>query len=161
MRMPYSALNNHVNILALCFHILLSTALTLGGLKGVKLNFFSMFSDSSSLSNIFLFVLVNDFLINANVLISLQKRKVFWNCWCSTKLFMWPCFAFLEECLYRFFSPCRDCVHSLSFSLSYIKITVDRETPPLASSLLSVVAIQILGHQYVVLVFHQYVVGVL
>ncbi len=80
MRVPYSALNNHVNILALCFHIFLSTALTLGGLRGVKLKSFCTFSDSSSLSKFFLFVLVYDFLINANVLISLQKRKVFWNC---------------------------------------------------------------------------------
>lgn len=37
---PYSALNNHVNILALCFHILLSTGLTLGGLKEAKQKFF-------------------------------------------------------------------------------------------------------------------------
>lgn len=30
-------------------------------------------------------------------------NSVFWYCWCSTKLFAWTCFAFLEECLYRFF----------------------------------------------------------
>lgn len=48
-----------------------------------------------------------------------------------------------------------------SLSLSDIKIVVDRENPPLASSPLYVMVIQILGHQYVVLVFHQHVVGVL
>lgn len=126
----YSALNNHVNI-----SVLLYTALTFWGLEEVKQNFFCILIEFLSLNNrifhlllwmTFLYMLMFWLVCRGAKFIS----KVFWNCWCSTKLFVWPCFAFLEEHLYWFFSPCRGCVHSLSLSVWYKDCSRQRKPSP-------------------------------